>query len=195
MDRMHVIALNDYGHVSGGTTKVAIGSLNGLAELGLAVAFVSSELEILPSWNAFPVCGARDGHWPLSRQNRCSRGILPFRTPMVHHTVMMRKSTLSAVGGYMYAHSREDWQLLLRIARNRDWKFHNLDCVLFEYRRHAAQGTRPDLMRAVFLETAAFLFSEFLRTGSVKYLVRICLKFPPALKTHGMRFAGSRETK
>jgi glycosyltransferase involved in cell wall biosynthesis len=39
---MRVIVLNDYGHVSGGAAQVAISSLNGLAEAGLDVIFVSS---------------------------------------------------------------------------------------------------------------------------------------------------------
>jgi glycosyltransferase involved in cell wall biosynthesis len=49
MNRMRVIVLNDYGHVAGGAAQVAISSLNGLAENGLDVIFVSSVGPIDPA--------------------------------------------------------------------------------------------------------------------------------------------------
>jgi glycosyltransferase involved in cell wall biosynthesis len=132
--------------------------------------------------------------YPFYETDRQIRDVLPLRNPMPHPALMYRKSVLLAIGGYKYAHSGEDWELFIRIARDKNRKFHNLDRVLFEYRRHAAQGTRPDLMRAVFLEAAAFLFSEFLRTGSPKYLLGMLLKFPPLLKTRNAlrKLAGDR---
>jgi glycosyltransferase involved in cell wall biosynthesis len=39
---MRVVVLNDYGHVNGGASQVAISSLNPLADAGLEVIFVSS---------------------------------------------------------------------------------------------------------------------------------------------------------
>ncbi len=121
--------------------------------------------------------------YPFYESNREIRKILPFRTPMPHPALMLRKGVLLAVGGYKYAHSAEDWELFIRIARDDRWQFHNLDRVLFQYRRHPLQGTRPELIRAVFLDTASFLFSEFLRTLSWRYLAGICLKHPWLLKT------------
>ena len=46
---MRVIVLSDYGYVSGGAAQVAIRSLNGLAEAGLDVVFVTSVGPVDPS--------------------------------------------------------------------------------------------------------------------------------------------------
>ena len=48
---MRVIVLNDYGHVSGGASQVAISSLNALAMAGLDVVFVSSVGPVDPAIN------------------------------------------------------------------------------------------------------------------------------------------------
>ncbi|MFZ0662031.1 MAG: glycosyltransferase [Acidobacteriaceae bacterium] len=130
--------------------------------------------------------------YPFYETDRQIRRILPFRTPMPHPALMLRREVLLAVAGYKYGHSAEDWEMLIRIARDPSRKFHNLDRVLFEHRRHSAQVTRPDLIRAVFSDTAAFLFSEFLRTWSWKYLAGICLKHPLVVKARrtGRRLQG-----
>jgi glycosyltransferase involved in cell wall biosynthesis len=46
---MRVIVLNDYGYINGGASQVAINSLNGLAEAGMDVTFVSSVGPVDPS--------------------------------------------------------------------------------------------------------------------------------------------------
>src|SRR6202034_4173323 len=46
---MRFIVLNDYGHVNGGAAQVAISSLNGLANAGVDVTFVSSVAPVAPS--------------------------------------------------------------------------------------------------------------------------------------------------
>lgn len=116
--------------------------------------------------------------YPFYETNAAVRAVLPMRNPMPHPALMFRKEVLLALGGYKYAHSAEDWELLIRLARNRQWHLHNLDQVLVQYRRHSAQITRPELTRTVFYETAAFLFGEFLRTGRPAYLFAIMVKLP-----------------
>ncbi len=116
--------------------------------------------------------------YPFYKTDLEIRSILPLRNPMPHPALMFRRDVLLAVGGYKYAHSAEDWELFLRIARDRKRLLHNLDKVLVQYRRHASQITRPELAGAVFYETGGFLFSEFLRTSSPKYLAGIVLKLP-----------------
>ena len=116
--------------------------------------------------------------YPFYETDREIRAVLPLRNPMPHPGLMFRRETLLAVGGYKYAHSAEDWELFLRIARDKTRKLHNLNQVLVRYRRHAAQITRPELTSAVFYETSGFLFTELLRTGSPKYLLAILIKMP-----------------
>ncbi len=119
-----------------------------------------------------------DRSYPFYETDKEIRSILPMRNPMPHPALMFRKKVLLAVGGYKYAHSAEDWELFIRIARDRSYRLQNLNQVLVQYRRHASQITRPELTSAVFYETSAFLFSEFLRTASPKYLAGIFIKLP-----------------
>ncbi len=121
--------------------------------------------------------------YPFYETDRDIRAVLPLRNPMPHPALMFRRDALLAVGGYKYAHSAEDWELFLRIARNKNRKLHNLDQVLVRYRRHAAQITRPQLTSAVFYETSGFLFTELLRTGSLKYVLAIVIKLPWVVRT------------
>lgn len=116
--------------------------------------------------------------YPFYETDRAIRAVLPLRNPMPHPALMFRKEVLVAMGGYKYAHSAEDWELLIRLARNNQWKLHNLDQVLVHYRRHSGQVTRPELTQIVFYETAGFLFTEFLRTWRFKYLAAIAIKLP-----------------
>lgn len=116
--------------------------------------------------------------YPYYENDQAIRSVLPLRNPMPHPALMFRRTVLIALGGYKYAHSAEDWELLIRLARNRTWQLHNLDATLVLYRRHASQITRPELTRTVFLETSAFLFAELLRTGSPKYAAAMLIKLP-----------------
>ena len=121
--------------------------------------------------------------YPFYQTDREIRAVLPLRNPMPHPALMFRKSVLFELGGYKYAHSAEDWELFIRMARVKGNGLHNLDQTLVQYRRHASQITRPELTGAVFYETAAFLFSEWLRTGSLKYLFAIGIKLPFVVRT------------
>lgn len=132
--------------------------------------------------------------YPFYESDREIRRILPLRTPMAHPALMFRKDVLLEIGGYKFGHSSEDWELLIRIARKREWKLHNLDCVLFHYRRHSAQITRPERTKAVFQDTAGYLFSEFLRTFSWKYLAGMVIKHPLVVRARvaARRLSGDR---
>jgi glycosyltransferase involved in cell wall biosynthesis len=106
------------------------------------------------------------------------RRILPFRNPMVHPALMFRKSAMYAVRGYKYGNSAEDYEMFIRMARNPHVKFHNLDKRLFAYRRHDQQGTGLHRVKSNHWDKAGFLFTEFLRTKSLKYIGGIIVTHP-----------------
>jgi hypothetical protein len=83
------------------------------------------------------------------------------------------------VEGYKFGHTSEDHEMFIRMARDPKMQFHNLDQILFEYRRHASQATRlGPRMRVSYVEISGFLFSEFLATHSIKYLFGIWIIHP-----------------
>jgi glycosyltransferase involved in cell wall biosynthesis len=110
--------------------------------------------------------------------DRAIRAILPMRNPLPHPGLMMRKAALYKVGGYKYGHSAEDHELFLRMSRDPEVKFHNLDATLLKYRRHPRQGTNASFFRRRFAEVSGYLFTEFLLRYSPKYLLGIVAMHP-----------------
>jgi len=129
-----------------------------VAVLGCRVQLIDSNSERMRQ--KFPYC----------KSDKEIRRLLPFRCPMVHPALMFRKSSLYRVHGYMYGHSAEDYEMFIRMARNPELKFYNLDKVLFDYRRHELQGTGLHRVRDNYADRAGVLFTEFLRTCSLKYI-------------------------
>lgn len=116
--------------------------------------------------------------YPYFQSNEQIRSVLPYRNPLLHPALMFRKDALLAVGGYKYGHTSEDHELFIRMARNPNIKFHNLEKELFAYRRHELQATRPGRIRVSFVEISGFLFTEFLLTYSPKYLFGMFIIHP-----------------
>lgn len=116
--------------------------------------------------------------FPYFQTNADIRRVLPYRNPLLHPALMFRKDVLFSVGGYKYGHTSEDHEMFIRMARNPEVVFHNLDIELFEYRRHESQGTRPGRMRVSFVEISGFLFTEFLSTYSLKYIFGMFVVHP-----------------
>lgn len=106
------------------------------------------------------------------------RRALPLRNPLVHPALMFRKSALYAVQGYKYGNSAEDYEMFIRMARDSQCKFHNLDKRLFAYRRHDQQGTGPYRVKSNYWDKAGFLVTELLRTRSLKYIGGIVMTHP-----------------
>jgi len=116
--------------------------------------------------------------FPYYQTNKGIRRALPFRNPLMHPALMFRKSALLAVNGYKYGNSAEDYEMFIRMARNPDLKFHNLDKVLFTYRRHNLQATNLNRVKSNYYEKSGFLFTEFLRSSSWRYLGGILVMHP-----------------
>lgn len=101
------------------------------------------------------------------------RKVLPYRNPIVHPSIMIRRSALLMVGGYKYGHMSEDHELFIRLARNPNTRFKNLNQTLFYYRRHHNQITSLRNAQKNFAEIGGFLFTEFLLTKNILYIVGI----------------------
>ena len=111
--------------------------------------------------------------------NEQIRSVLPYRDPLPNPGLMLRRSTVIGVQGYRYGHSgAEDYEMFIRMARNPKIKFHNLDKVLLDYRRHSLQLTDPSKMKWRFADISGFLFTEFLLTHSPKYIFGMLILHP-----------------
>lgn len=136
------------------------------AVVGCRVQMIGPDSELLPT------------QYPYYETDAAIRRILPIRNPMPHPALMMRRSSLYAVGGYKFGHMSEDHELFIRIARNAAFGFHNLTSILFHYRRHGGQATNLHYFKRRFPDVAGFLFSELLRSHSPRYLLGMIAVHP-----------------
>jgi glycosyltransferase involved in cell wall biosynthesis len=102
---------------------------------------------------------------------------LPYRNPLVHPAVFIRKKVLIENGGYRFGFSGEDYELWIRLMLAGKI-FHNLDKELLLYRRHVAQMTGDDKTNLIFSEVSAMLFMYFIKTGNIRFLIGIITKIP-----------------
>ena len=106
------------------------------------------------------------------------RNQLWYRNPFAHPAVLIRKNKLLEVGGYLGGRYAQDFDLWLRLARNQDTKFGNVDNVLLEYRVHDNQSKGSS---SSYAEVAGYLFRESLLTNNIKYFLGAFLYFAKAI--------------
>ena len=106
------------------------------------------------------------------------RKALKYRNPMCHPALIFRTETLMENKGYLYGNNCEDHELFLRIARNPKSKFKNLSDCLFSYRRHDNQLTDIKYAKEAYCNIAGFMFTEFMLTRNLTYLVGVFAYHP-----------------
>jgi glycosyltransferase involved in cell wall biosynthesis len=117
--------------------------------------------------------------YPFFQTDKEIRRVLPYRLPVPHAASMFRKTALIEVQGYKHDHSgAEDYEMIIRMARNPGMKFYNLDCTVLDYRRHPSQLTHTNRMRHQYADISGFLYTEFLRTHSPKYILGMLILHP-----------------
>ena len=110
--------------------------------------------------------------------NKKIRRALKYRMPLCHPAVTFRTSTLFKYKGYMYGNTSEDHELYIRIARDPQNLFENIPEHLFNYRRNKYQLTDMRNAWDSFADIGGFLFTEFLRTWNLLYIVGIIAIHP-----------------
>lgn len=96
------------------------------------------------------------------------RSQIYYKNPICHPSVMFRKSEILKVGGYLGGRVSEDYSLWLRLIRNNEIIFKNLEEPLLKYRIHAEQS-RGD--RLGYAEAAGLVLTEFLLRPSLGRLM------------------------
>lgn len=109
------------------------------------------------------------------------RNSLPFKNPFCHPSVVFKKKTFLRHSGYMGGKYSEDYYLWLRLARDKNVVFANIQKPLLQY-RHSDIQTRG--LRWAYSEVAGFLWSEFLFHFKFKYLIGFIIS---SLKIIGSR--------
>lgn len=102
---------------------------------------------------------------------------LPYRNPLVHPAVFLRKEILINSGGYKFGFTGEDYELWIRLMLAGK-KFHNLNEEVLLYRRHESQMTGSDKSHLIFCDVSAILLMYFLKTKNFLFLFGVLSKIP-----------------
>lgn len=102
--------------------------------------------------------------------DRTLRRLMPFRCALRHPTVALRRPLALRVGGYSYGAFSEDYDLWLRLRRDRNVRFHVLGESLLRYRRHTAQATSPRNNLTIFAYDVTLKLRELLITLNPVFL-------------------------
>ena len=131
------------------------------------------------------------GSFPFVESHKKIIKFLPYRNTLCHPALMFRKDTLLKIGGYKFGFMSEDHELFLRVSMVDGNLIHNLDKVLFNYRRHHNQITDSSNRKKHFAEISSFLFLYFLKTKNLKFIFGIfwVLPFIRSLKDLIKRFS------
>lgn len=106
-------------------------------------------------------------HYSVTPDNKNIRKKLPFRNQFVHPSVCIKRKSLLSVGGYLGGFQSEDYDLWLRMLRNRKFVFKNFPEVLLQYRITDGQSRGR---RLPYSEVASHLLREFLLTRKLRFL-------------------------
>jgi glycosyltransferase involved in cell wall biosynthesis len=104
--------------------------------------------------------------------------VLPYRNPIYHSSVIIKKSMLFQYGAYKYDYYAQDHELWIRLSLIKGIKFYNLPDTLYFYRRHPNQETNIKNRWRAFYEIAGYLFRYFLITKNFKYILGIFVVYP-----------------
>ena len=103
--------------------------------------------------------------------NIAIRLALPFYCALPHPTVMFRRSIVRAAGGYQHSRFSEDYELWLRLRRDRQIRFGALPSWLLYYRIHEHQQTDASNRRSIARVDRSLKWREFRRSGNPLFLL------------------------
>lgn len=97
------------------------------------------------------------------------RNALRFRNPICHPSVMLRRDAILAEGGYLGGRNAEDYDLWLRLAMGRRWRFANLPAPLLSYNVSTDGPARRS--RSAYANVAGAQLRQFLLTRDICWLM------------------------
>jgi glycosyltransferase involved in cell wall biosynthesis len=94
---------------------------------------------------------------------------LPFKNPLCHPSVMLRKAPILAVGGYLGGQHAEDYDLWARLSLVPEWQFENSPLPVLDY--NAAPDGPARGSRQAYANMAGAQFRNFIVSRRVRWLL------------------------
>lgn len=101
-----------------------------------------------------------------------------YKAVIAHPTVMMKKEILLKVGGYLGGKYAQDLDLWIRMMRDKNIRFYNIQEPLVYYRLHDQQAKGNKL---AFADAAGYFLRESVYSKSFRYFIGAGIYFAKAL--------------
>lgn len=101
-----------------------------------------------------------------------------YKAVIVHPSILMKKEDLLKVGGYLGGRYAQDLDLWLRLMRDKNVKFYNIQEPLLYYRIHSAQAKGNNL---AYADVAGYMVRESLYSKSWRYFLGAWIYYAKAL--------------
>ena len=121
------------------------------------------------------------------QEDRKIRQALPFRNPICHPSVMMRKQALLDAGGYLGGLQSEDYDLWLRLSSDPRNKFANLPDVCIGYRETGAEARGSKL---AYASQGGAQFGHFLMGYGLKWMIAAGISFGKVVRIRLFKLLG-----
>ena len=118
------------------------------------------------------------GEKKYPEHNKEIRDKIFYKAVLVHPSIMCKKETLLNIGGYLGGRFAQDLDLWLRLMRNKNIKFYNIQEPLLKYRIHSNQAKGNSL---TYADVAGYMFRESIYSKSLKYFLGAWIYFAKAI--------------
>ncbi len=116
--------------------------------------------------------GQEIGEKKYPELNSDIRRSIIYASPIAHPSVMYKKAVVLKHGGYLNGRVSEDYDLWLRLMRDKEIKFYNMQENLTRYRIHTNQAKGNKL---AYHEVAGYMIREALYQKSIKHFIGFCV--------------------
>jgi glycosyltransferase involved in cell wall biosynthesis len=101
-----------------------------------------------------------------------------YKAVIVHPSILCKKEDLLKVGGYLGGRYAQDLDLWIRLMRDENIKFYNIQEPLLKYRIHSSQAKGNSL---TFADVAGYMFRESIYSKSFRYFIGAWIYYAKAL--------------
>ncbi len=101
-----------------------------------------------------------------------------YKAVIVHPSILCKKENLLKIGGYLGGKYAQDLDLWIRLMRDKNIKFYNIQEPLLHYRIHSSQAKGNSL---AFADVAGYMLRESIYSKSIRYFLGACVYYIKAL--------------
>jgi len=140
--------------------------------LQVQLEFMKNNPDVSVLGTAFEVIDLLDKPISVVRNPLTDIGIrqaMIFKNPLCHPTIMFKRDTVLAAGGYLGGFHSEDYDLWLRLSNYQEIKFANLSMVCLGYRSVSVGTARKS--RDAYASMAGSQLRSFLVRWNIRWLI------------------------